>query len=178
MKKNSIIRNAGKAIALAAAALFIAQPLSAADKEGAVNMADANAIKKAAIQGKAEVKIAELGAAKAEHAEVKALATKLVAHHTAMNTEIAALAAAKGVDLTAANDPDAEKTVMSLEKESGKDFDKAFLNAVQETHEECIDAFEEQSKDAKDGEWKAWVDKSLPMVRAHHEAAEALEEKL
>lgn len=175
---SNIIRNASKAFALAAAAMFIAQPLTAADKEAAVNKADAKAIKEAALQGKAEVKVAQLGVNKAENAEVKALAEKLVAHHTAMNAEIAALAEAKGVDLTEASDPDAEKLIMDLEKESGKDFDKAFLNALQSSHKESISTFEDASKDAKDGELKAWVDKSLPALRTHHEAAKALEDKL
>lgn len=157
---------------------FAAMTTFAADTKSSLENADENFIKKAAVMGKAEVQVSELGAQKASSPEVKEIAAKMIADHTKTNQELTAFAESKGVELTAAKDPDAQEVIASLEKESGADFDKAFLKQLKKDHEKTIDLFEEASKDSKNAELKAWVDKTLPTLRAHLEHVDkALEAK-
>jgi len=173
--RTSIKCSAG--ILLLAIAAWVMPGTAAAEEKGALNSADSMFVKKAAMQNKAEIKVAELGAKKAQSAEVKAFAEKMVEHHNTIQTEIEGLAKAKGIELSVSNDPEDEKTIQDLEKESGADFDKAFLNHMEEAHDECVDNYEEASEDTKDADLKAWVDKTLPMLRSHHESVKSLESK-
>jgi putative membrane protein len=129
--------------------------------------ADAKFIKKTSDAGMAEVKTAELGTQKAERADVKELATMLVADHTKSNAELAALAKAKGVEVSAMIPEKGASAFKDLENEKGAAFDKAFLDHMEKDHKKMIDSFEDAQKDVKDGELKAWIDKTLPTLRTH-----------
>lgn len=156
------------ALLLAAFAIAGGSFLKAADTTSMLNSADEKFVKQAAMDGKFVVQVSELGVKKAQGAEVKTVAEQMVKDHTAVNTELAALAKAKGLALSAAGDPDADKVIVKLEKEAtGPDFDKAFLKQLETSHRNCVEAYETASKDSKDIELKAWADKTLPTLRAH-----------
>lgn len=142
--------------------------LNAADSKSSLNAADEQFVKDAALAGKSEVQIAELGVKKASSDSVKAIAAKMVKDHTALNTEIAALAKSKSVELTSANDPKADEAVAELEKESGKAFDKAFLKHLQKCHKNGVATYEAAIKDSKDAEVKTWATNTLPALKKHH----------
>lgn len=161
------------------AGLSMASAALAADTASALSAEDQTFVKMAAQHGMKEVKVAELGTRKAAHADVKAFAATLVEDHTAANKELTAFASANNVEVSAVASPDAAEKVQDLEKEeTGQGFDKAFLNGMIASHKESIDQFEEISKDTKNASLKAWVDKTLPTLKAHHEQAKALEAKL
>ncbi|MDB6072791.1 MAG: outer membrane protein-like protein [Verrucomicrobiaceae bacterium] len=154
------------ALAFVAAGLVLGNA-ARAETKGSLNSTDEKFVKEAAMHGKAEVRISQLGIGKADDKAVKEIAEQMVKDHTMLNTELETLAKSKGVDLSVAGDPKADKAIANLEKESGKDFDKAFLKELQKGHKDTISAFESESKDGKDSEIKAWVDKSLPTIRGH-----------
>jgi putative membrane protein len=142
-----------------------------------LNAADVKFVKKEAAAGRSVVKMAELAVEKASNPEVKALAATLVTDHTGANAELDALATKKGVDVSAVIDPDAAKTFQDLEKLSGTDFDKAFLDAAVKGHKNCVENFEAASKDAADSDLKIWVVKMTPVLKGHLALAEKLQSK-
>lgn len=148
-----------------------------ADAKDTLNDYDVKFVKEQAAAGMAEVKVAELAVQKASRADVKAFAEMLVADHTKANSELAALAKQKGVDTSASVDPDSAKKFQTLEGYSGADFDKQFLQEMDSDHKHCISAFEDAAKDARDGDLKAWVNKTLPTLKAHHDRVKALLEQ-
>ena len=150
--------------------------ISAADKSG-LKDSDVNFIKQAGAAGTAEVKLATLGTQKAERADVRDLAKMLVTDHTAVNAELTTLAQTKGVELSAVIDPKAAENFQDLEKESGKDFDKAFLSQLEKSHKTSISAFEDAEKNAEDGDVKAFARKTLPSLKAHLTQVKDLESK-
>lgn len=154
-------------ITILALGLMGACMIYAAESKSSLNAADEKFIMKAAMHGKAEVQVAELGVKKATDSEVKAIAELMVKDHTAVNGEITNFAKSKGVELSSAGDPKADATVADLEKLSGKDFDNAFLKHLAKGHKSGIAAYETASKDSTDGDLKAWAGKTLPTLRAH-----------
>ncbi len=154
-------------LALAAAVLVSAGSLFAAETKSSLNATDEKFVKAAAMDGKNEVRLGQLGAGKADDKAVKEIAEMMVKDHSAANAELETLAKSKGVELSVANDPKADKIIAGLEKESGKDFDKAFLKQLEKDHKKDVSAFESAAKDAKDGELKAWVEKTLPTLKSH-----------
>lgn len=142
-----------------------------------VNASDEKFIKTAAESGMAEVKVATLGTQKAERADVKALATMLVADHTKVNEELAGLAKTKGVELSQVISADGADHFKALEKESGAAFDKAFLEHMKDGHEKSISKYEDVEKNGTDGDLKAWASKTLPALRAHLDKVKELQGK-
>ena len=162
---------------LSLAFLIAAGAVSAADKKSDLNAADEKFVKTAAESGMAEVKLATLGSQKAERADVKEFAAMLVTDHTAVNEELAKLAETKHVQLSTVIAPSAADTYKDLEKESGKDFDKAFLSHMEKSHKTSVSNFEEAQKDSADSDLKAWATKTLPALKAHLDKVKELRAK-
>jgi putative membrane protein len=150
---------------LVACALGVFQ--SVAWAEGTVVEGDSKFIKKTGDAGMAEVKLAELGTQKAERSDVKELAKMMVDDHNKANSELAALAKSKGVQLSQMIPEKGADKFKDLENKKGADFDKAFLDQMEKEHKKMVDDFEDAQKDVKDGELKAWIDKTLPTLKAH-----------
>jgi len=162
-------------MALVAAALVALTSAGFADnKKASVNDHDMKFIKEMAADGKAEVKVAELGTKKAERSDVKQLAERIMADHTALNKDLEALAASKNVDLSAVIAPSGAKEFQKLEGYSGKDFDDNFLKNMQSDHKSDISKMESEQKKVEDADLKAFVDKALPGMRSHLDEVQKL----
>lgn len=136
---------------------------------------DRKFIEDAANSGMFEVQIAQLAASKATDAQVKSYASMLVDHHTAANNELVKIANARGVELPAAPKRALRKDIEQLGKKNGAEFDRDFVRKVGiKAHEKDIKLFQKASKDVKDAELKAFVDKTLPQLRDHLAAAQKL----
>jgi putative membrane protein len=136
---------------------------------------DRKFIEEAAGSGMFEVQIAQLAAAKATDGNVKSFAGMLVDHHTAANNELTTIANAKGVELPAAPKRALRRDIEKLGKKNGEEFDRDFVRDVGiKAHEKDIRMFQRARKDVKDADLKAFVDKTLPVLREHLAAAEKL----
>ena len=63
-----------------------------------------------------------------------------------------------------------------LQKAQGKDFDREYAKIGVKDHKEDIAKFEKASKDVKNADLKAWIDKTLPTLKEHLAAAQKLPE--
>ena len=135
--------------------------------------ADSAFITKAAEAGAKEVAVAKVGTNRASSAEVKAFAQRLDKDHSALNSELTALAKAKNVDLGASTPPPPADLVSA----EGAAFDRAFLALMVKEHEAAISLFESESRDGRDSEVKEWAAKQLPALRDHLATAKALKGK-
>ena len=176
MKARSFIRLSTSAFALAAVMMCAPQGASASPKD-TLNAADVAFVKQAAASGRAEVKLASLGAKKADRADVKAFAGMVAADHTKVNDELKALASTKGVELSAVMEAAHADKFQKLEKVSGKEFDKEFLAHMVSSHKKGISLYEKAAKDASDKDVKKFADKTLPALKSHLAKAEALTSK-
>lgn len=146
-------------------------------KDDQLSRADRKFIQEAAEGGMFEVQVAQLASTKATDPNVKSFAGKLVDDHTAANNELVQLANAKHVELPAAPPRAMRREVEKLGKMSGKDFDQHFVREVGlKDHESDIKKFEKAEGKVKDPELKAWITKTLPHLREHHEMAQKLPE--
>lgn len=128
---------------------------------------DADFMTAADLAGLAEIELGKLAQTKAQNAEVKKFAGQMVTDHTKAGDELKALGKKK--DFKPATELDsAHKLIMQkLQGLSGADFDKAYVDAMVDDHEDAVDLFEGQAKDGKDTELKAFAAKTLPVLRGH-----------
>jgi len=148
---------------------------SETNKDDKLARDDRKFIEEAAGSGMFEVQVSQLASTKASSPEVKSFASMLVQEHTMANNELTQLANSKKVELPAAPPKSKRNDVEKLAKLSGSEFDQQFVREVGiKDHQTDIKKFEKASKDVKDPELKAWVDKTLPHLRQHLAAAQKL----
>ena len=135
---------------------------------------DERFLKNASQGGTAETQLGELAKEKATNKGVKDLAAMIVNDHAKANEELKSLASKKGVELPADIEPGHKMAHSKLEKLSGAEFDKEFVQQMIKDHKKTIDLFEDASKDAKDADVKAFADKTLPTLRGHLQHVEDL----
>ena len=116
-----------------------------------------------------EVQLGELAKQKAGSEMAKDVGEMMVKDHTKANQELKSLAAKKGVQLPAALDSQHQGMVDKVSTQSGAGFDKAYLDVLDTAHKKDIALFEKASKNAKDPEVKAFAEKTLPVLKTHHE---------
>lgn len=135
---------------------------------------DERFLKNASQGGTAETQLGELAKEKATNKGVKDIAAMIVADHSKANDELKSLASKKGVELPADVEMGHKMARQKLEKLSGAEFDKEFVQQMIKDHKKTIDLFEDASKDAKDADIKAFADKTLPTLRGHLQHVEGL----
>jgi putative membrane protein len=144
-------------------------------KDDKLARGDRKFMQEAAESGMYEVEAAKIAASKATDPAVKSYASMLVDQHSAANNELVQLANARKVELPAAPPRGQRGAGEKLGKLSGQELDQRFVREVGiKAHQQDIEKFEKASKDVKDPELKAWVDKTLPHLREHLAAAQKL----
>lgn len=136
---------------------------------------DENFVQDVAEMNSEELHLLALGQQKGTNKEVKAAAKKMEAYHNGMGKELQALATAKSYKLDADND---ENKDALANDNAGTDWDKRWADKVVDAHEKAIKKFERGQEKATDPELKAWIDKELPALREHYNAAKELQSKL
>jgi putative membrane protein len=133
---------------------------------------------KAADGGMAEVDMGNMANQKATNEKVKGYGAMLVKDHSAANEQVKALAAQRNVTLPATVSDDNKTRMDDVMKKTGKDFDKAYMDAMIKDHEKDIDMFKDASNKVNDAEVKAFVDNTLPKLQMHLDSARAIRKML
>ncbi|WP_293741109.1 DUF4142 domain-containing protein [uncultured Pedobacter sp.] len=133
----------------------------------AVDEADAKFTTQAAVGGMAEVELGKLALEKSSNPQVKEFATMMVKDHGMANTELMAIAKQKNITLPSTVDDEHKKKMEDLSKKTGTDFDKAYVSAMVDGHKSTLKLMEDESKDGKDADLKAFATKTAPIVQSH-----------
>jgi putative membrane protein len=130
----------------------------------------------AAQGGMAEVELAKLAQQKSQNAEVKKFAQMMITDHSKANDELKSIAAKKNITLP--TDIGSHKSTLDeLSKLSGAEFDKEYVEAMVDDHEEDVEMFESKSS-SSDADIKSFASKTLPTLKKHLEAIKAIQSKM
>ncbi len=122
----------------------------------------------AANGGMTEIELSKLALARATNAKVKEFADMMVADHSKAGEELKGVAKTKNITLPDSVNEDSKKAIADLSvKKAGADFDKAYVDKMVSDHKSTVDMFESASKNLKDADLKAFVDKTLPTIKGH-----------
>jgi putative membrane protein len=125
--------------------------------------------------GMLEVDLGKLAQQKAINKQVKDFGEMMVKDHTKANDELKSIAAEKNITLPATISDDSQKKIADLNKESGKGFDKAYINMMVKDHKNVIDDFEKAAKDSTYPAIQSFAVKTLPTLYKHLGAAKAIQ---
>lgn len=129
----------------------------------------------AANGGMAEVALSKIAEQKASDPKVKEFAKQMITDHSKANDELKALAASKNITLPSAPNEEKQKAAADLGEKNGNDFDKAYISQMKKDHNATVKLFEDAEKEVKDPELKAFIVKTLPVIKAHAEHAKSMD---
>jgi len=132
----------------------------------------------AAKGGMAEVELSRLATTKAQNADVKKFAQKMIEDHTNANAELKQLAGKKTVTLPTELDAAHKATKDKLAGLSGAEFDKEYVNAMVTDHEKAVSLFKTQSETGTDADAKAFAAKTLPKLQMHLDMIKGIQGKM
>jgi putative membrane protein len=139
---------------------------------------DKEFVVKAGMGGLAEVQMGNLALQKAQSADVKAFAQRMVTDHSKANEELQQLATAKGLALPAELAGEHQQALEHLGTLSGVEFDKAYMKHMVEDHNKDVGEFQKASTAAQDSDLKAWAGKTLPVLQEHQKLANQVAAKV
>jgi putative membrane protein len=143
---------------------------------GPISGSDRSFISEAMSRGLAEVEASRLVASKGADAKVKSFAEKLQKDHSDANAKLERIAGSKGMAVSTTIDPVARGKLDALEKLSGADLDRKYLESFgASAHQETIALFERSAREAQDPDVKAFAEEALGTLRSHLEMAQQLQ---
>ncbi len=136
---------------------------------GNVSSGDRAFVKRATMDGIAEVELGKLAADKASSDDVKTFAKQMVDDHTKANDELKTLAASKGIDLPTDTDKSHKAKMSKLQNLSGAEFDKAYVKEQIKDHDSALKLFRKEADKGKDADLKSFAQKTVPALEQHQQ---------
>ena len=128
------------------------------------------------IRDRYEVEVSRLAASRAMSPGVRSYAQMVANHDAQAGNDLAALMRAKGVQPPAGLAADKVTKLDRLAAlKPSVDFDRGYVRVVGvEEHMERIALFDQAQRDVRDRDLRAWIDRTLPVLRSDLGAAQAL----
>ena len=145
----------------------------AAAQNAAVPGPDKTFAEKAAAGGAAEVEGGKMAEQRATSDKVKQFGSRMVQDHSKANDELKQLAAGKGLQLPTAPDAHSQEMMAKMQKLSGAEFDRAYMDHMVKDHKKDVAAFKQEASAGRDPQIKAFAAKTLPTLQEHLTMAEA-----
>jgi putative membrane protein len=142
--------------------------------ESKLSKDDERFVKDAAAGGMMEVELGKMAASD----QVKEFGRRMQEVHGKANAELKTIAANKGVELSKGVEGKHKKTIDRLSKLSGEEFDRQYMRAMVEAHEEDLKKFEREAEKGKDPDVKQFASKYAPVLKKHLELAKTTEQQV
>jgi putative membrane protein len=128
--------------------------------------------------GLTEVSLGKLASEESANSKVKSFVKMMVKDHTNADHELKKLASDKNITLPDSLSQSSRKECDDLKEKEGKAFDKAYIDKMVDGHEKVLNQFEDMEKHGTDLDLKAFVTKTIPVIKEHLDSAKAIQESL
>ena len=142
-------------------------PAPGATAENRSALSDTAFVREASAGNLLEVRLGNLAAQRASSSAVKQFAERMVADHTTMGNQWAALVSRTAMPVRASLDANQQQTLSRLTSLSGANFDRAYMNEMVQDHRRDIDAFQHSGPQAKSADVRQLAASSLATMRQH-----------
>ena len=145
---------------------FLVAVVSGAYAQG-LTTAEKTFVTKAAKGNFAEVELGKLASEKSNSPDVKAFGEQMVTDHSKANDNLKPIADSNGVQWPNQLTGEPKAVYDRLSKLSGPAFDKVYVHAMVQGHQQDAKAYEMESGKVKDSQLKSYIDQTLPVVQQH-----------
>ncbi|MGI4750397.1 MAG: DUF4142 domain-containing protein [Janthinobacterium lividum] len=143
-----------------------------------VNTADAGFVNDATQGGMLEVQMGQLAERNALNQKVKEFGAMMVKDHQKADGELKGIASGKKLGVPPALGKEMQDRVDSISLKNSVAFDLRFMDIMVAAHKKDVADFEKATTTLKDPDLKAFAVKTLPTLKMHLSAAEALDNSL
>lgn len=127
----------------------------------------------------AEIEQARVAQAKSQSEQVRRFAEMMIEHHGRAKTQQQALGLPTAESpLSQELERKAQSTLQKLNAKTGDDFDRAYIQAQVEGHQEALDTIRQLKANAKSSELRSYLDNLAPQVEHHLEQARSAQREL
>ena len=144
---------------------------------GKLSSSDEQFVIKAAEGGKSEVELGQLAEQKGHSQEVKDFGKRMVTDHTKAGEKLKEIAQQKGLSVPDKMDSESAALKRKLDKLSGAEFDKTYMDAMVKDHEKDVAEFKKEASMAKDPAIKGFAEQTLPTLEEHLKLAKQIDSK-
>jgi putative membrane protein len=161
----------------------------------AVSAGDRDFVDDLTVAGMAEVELGRMAAERGSSAEVKKFAGMMVADHSKAGEELKQIAAKYAIPTPAGLDQQHQELRTKLSNLTGAEFDREYMNAMVEGHEDVIDRLQTRASEDRLGDDKGtvkpeasdnpvesalnqWAAKVMPTTRHHLDEAKRIHDGL
>jgi len=135
--------------------------------------ADKSFVEKAAVGGMAEVEMGKMAQQKGSSDQVKQFGSRMVEDHSKANDELKQIASSKGITLPTDLDAKHKSKMDKMQKLSGAQFDRAYMDDMVADHKQDVAEFKKQATSGKDSDLKSFAAKTLPTLEDHLKMAQS-----
>jgi putative membrane protein len=135
---------------------------------------DSNFAVKASVGNMAEVVMGKLAVTHGGSKRVKDFGAMMIRDHTEAGDKLRQIASQKNIILPGILDKEEQKHVDDLQKKSGNDFDKMYMDMMLDDHKDDIKEFQKAGSNCKDADLKNFAITTLPVLEKHLDSAKAV----
>lgn len=161
------------AITFAAAPAILTAPTPATAQAAMQTMTKADFIQMTASSNMFELQSSQLAEKQSKNKSVQSFAEMMIKDHTAATQKFKSLVKGETVPTTMV--PKHAQMLQQLQSASGADFDRAYIMAQTQAHQEAIQLFEAYAASGDDAELKAFAQQTLPALRQHLAAVQKIQ---
>jgi putative membrane protein len=129
--------------------------------------ADMTFIRHAGSSNLMEIRLGQVAQSRASNSAVRQFGQRMVDDHTRMQNQLTAVVSNTGVPFTPAMDSRHQQQASRIEGLSGAEFDRAYMQAMIQGHQEDVTQFQTQSQSARSTQIRNLASGSLPTLQQH-----------
>jgi putative membrane protein len=91
----------------------------------------------------------------------------MVQDHTKANDQLKSIASSEGITLPTSETSTDQKKTDALQKLSGAQFDRQYIEGQRTAHKQAVSLFSSESKNGKNDQLKTFANQTLPTLQDH-----------
>lgn len=149
-------------------------PMQSGNRHASLNAFDRQFMTKAAQSDMTEIQTSQLALKRSQDPQVRQFAQKMIQQHTQSTNKLKPIAVKKSFALPTSLGSENQALLTQLTKLSGTQFDQAYMSGQTKAHAKTQMAYQDELKQGKDSDVKAFAREVLPIVTAHLRMAQGM----
>ena len=141
-------------------------PTTSAGTQSDVN-ADMTFIRHAGSSNLMEIRLGQVAQSRASNSAVKQFGQRMIDDHTRLQNQLTAVVSSAGVSFVPGMDASHQQLASRIERLSGAEFDRTYMQAMIQGHQDDINQFQTQSQSARSTQVRNLASGSLPLLQQH-----------
>jgi putative membrane protein len=129
--------------------------------------ADMTFIRHAGSSNLMEIRLGQVAQSRASNSAVKQFGQRMIDDHTRLQNQLTAVVSSTGVSFVPAMDASHQQLASRIERLSGAEFDRTYMQAMIQGHQDDINQFQTQSQSARSTQVRNLASGSLPLLQQH-----------